>query len=218
MKASHEEVTGINEELQSSNEELETSKEELQSLNEELTTVNAQLHGKMEELERTGSDLSSLLSSTEIAVIFLDLAFRIRRFTPPARDLIELIPTDAGRLLKDFAWKFTDPTLITDAQKVLEKLVSIERELVADNSRTYIRRVLPYRTSDNRIDGVVITFVDATERRLAETLARTGAAWLSGQNEAFQTSLIGAATGNIVEHSSANRRGASWRRHPVRIL
>ncbi len=101
LKASNEEITSINEELQSSNEELETGKEELQSLNEELTTVNAQLQAKMEELDRTTSDLSSLLSSTNIAVIFLDVRYRIRRFTPAVQDLIVLIPTDVGRPLVD---------------------------------------------------------------------------------------------------------------------
>ncbi|HEX8324878.1 MAG TPA: chemotaxis protein CheB [Tepidisphaeraceae bacterium] len=167
MKASHEEITSINEELQSSNEELETSKEELQSLNEELTTVNAQLVAKMEELERTTNDLASLLSSTDIAVVFLDTQFRIRRFTPAVRDLMDLIPADVGRPISDLARKFIDPELAADTAGVLERLVPIEREVVSDSDRWYLRRVLPYRTADNRISGLVITFVDITQRRAA---------------------------------------------------
>jgi two-component system CheB/CheR fusion protein len=172
LKASNEEVTSINEELQSSNEELETSKEELQSLNEELTTVNAQLETKMEELEGLTSDLSSLLSSTNIAVMFLDTQFRIRRFTPATKDLMELIPTDVGRPVNDMARKFTDPKLMIDVETVLEKLVPLESEVIGENGRTYIRRVLPYRTTDDRIGGVVVTFVDISRRHEAESALR----------------------------------------------
>ncbi len=167
MKASAEETTSINEELQSTNEELETSKEELQSLNEELITVNGQLQSKMEELERTGNDLDSLLSSTNIAVVFLDTQFRIRRFTPAVRDLLDLILADVGRPLSDLNRKFEDPDLTADARTVLDNLVPIEREILSASNRWYVRRILPYRTSDNRIDGVVLTFVDITERRAA---------------------------------------------------
>lgn len=174
MKASHEEITSINEELQSSNEELETSKEELQSLNEELTTVNAQLEAKMQELERATNDLGSLLSSTDIGVIFLDARFRIRRYTPAVRELIELIPSDIGRPLNDLARKFDDPQLMSDAQEVLERLVPLERQIVSEDGHWYSRRILPYRTQDNRIDGVVVTFVDITALHSA-VAARTEA-------------------------------------------
>ncbi len=169
MKASNEEATSVNEELQSANEELETSKEELQSLNEELTTVNAQLQAKMQELEATTNDLSSLLSSTSIAVLFLDTHFRIRRFTPAVKDLVELIPSDIGRPLSDLAPKFSDEHLMADAQSVLEKLVPIEREIGSESQRVYVRRILPYRTADNRIDGVVVTFFDVSARKRAES-------------------------------------------------
>lgn len=172
LKASNEEVTSVNEELQSTNEEMETSKEELQSLNEELTTVNAQLQAKMEELEGMTNDLSSLLSSTDIAVIFLDRNFRIRRFTPAVRNLLDLLGADIGRPLSDLAQKFTDPNLMTDAASVLDKLIPIEREITSDSGVWYMRRILPYRTTDNRIEGVVITFVDISQRRTAETNAR----------------------------------------------
>ena len=172
MKASNEEITSVNEELQSANEEMETSKEELQSLNEELATVNAQLRAKMEELERTSSDLASLLSSTAIATIFLDTQYRIRRFTPPALELLELIPGDVGRPMDDLARKFDDPDLMGDARAVLDKLVPVEREVAGEGGRWFLRKVLPYRTLDNRINGVVITFVDVTHRRAAEQALR----------------------------------------------
>lgn len=172
LKSSNEEVTSVNEELQSTNEELETSKEELQSLNEELTTVNAQLQAKMEELESATSDLSSLLSSTDIGVVFLDRNFCIRRFTPATRNLIDLIASDVGRPLRDMACKFTDPELMSDAQAVLDRLIPREREIVSNSGQWYVRRVLPYRTMDNRIEGVVITFVDVTRTHQAEAARR----------------------------------------------
>jgi len=171
-KASTEEVMSMNEELQSTNEELETSKEEMQSLNEELTTVNAQLQSKMDELQATTSDLSSLLTSTNLAVVFLDTQMRIRRFTPPARELIELIATDVGRPMNDLAMKFTDPDLIADSEAVLTRLVPIQREVAAGDGQWFLRRTTPYRTADNRIDGVVITFVNITGHRKMEDALR----------------------------------------------
>lgn len=168
LKAAHEEATSLNEELQSTNEELETSKEEMQSLNEELVTVNAQLQAKMSELESTANDLGSLLTSTDIAVLFLDPEFRIRRFTPAVADLMDLIPSDVGRPFVDLRLKFSDPAMLADIRQVLDKLVPVERSVESESGRHYLRRVLPYRTQDNRIDGVVVTFVDVTERRKAD--------------------------------------------------
>jgi len=172
MRASNEETMSVNEELQSTNEELETSKEELQSLNEELTTVNTQLEAKMEELEASTNDLSSLLASTDIGVIFLDTRFCIRKFTPALKDLMDVIASDIGRPLSDLAKKFEDDGLENDCKKVLEKLVPLQKEVESVSGRTYMRRVLPYRTSDNRIDGVVITFVDITDLKAAEDAQR----------------------------------------------
>jgi len=168
MKGSTEDAASVNEELQSTNEELETSKEELQSLNEELSTINAQLQTKIEEVEDTTNDLRSLLSSTNIAVVFLDTGLHIRRFTPAVKDLFDLISADVGRPLSAMAYKFVDENLLTDAQIVLDELVPLEREIVSKSGRTYVRRVLPYRTIDNRIDGVVVTFIDITDRKRAE--------------------------------------------------
>jgi two-component system CheB/CheR fusion protein len=173
MKASNEEAMSINEELQSTNEELETSKEELQSMNEELTTLNVQLQTKMEELEATSNDLTSLLTSTDIAVMFLDTNLRIRRFTPAISDLFDAIPSDVGRPLTDLAEKFHDPDLPGDSKAVLDRLTPVVREIVSSTGRVYLRRSLPYRTSDNRIAGVVITFVDMSERKKVEEALRT---------------------------------------------
>jgi two-component system, chemotaxis family, CheB/CheR fusion protein len=173
MRASNEEAVSINEELQSTNEELETSKEELQSLNEELSTLNVQLQTKMEELEATTNDLTSLLSSTDIAVMFLDTKLRIRRYTPAISDLFDAIPADVGRPLSDLAEKFSDPDLLGDSQAVLVRLTPVEREIVSSTGRVYLRRSLPHRTADNRIAGVVITFVDISERKRAEEALRT---------------------------------------------
>jgi two-component system CheB/CheR fusion protein len=172
MKAANEETTSVNEEMQSTNEELETSKEELQSLNEELTAVNAQLQSKMEELQNATNDLSSLLSSTSIGVIFLDPHFHIRRFTPTVRDLIELISSDVGRPLSDLAWKFTDASLLADARLALDRKVLQEKEVTSESGRIYMRRILPYRTADDHVEGVVITFIDISDRKHAETELR----------------------------------------------
>jgi two-component system CheB/CheR fusion protein len=172
LKASNEEVMSINEELQSANEELETSKEEMQSLNEELTTVNSQLRAKMEEHQAASSDLASLLASTDLAVLFLDTGLRIRRYTPAVRDLVELIAGDVGRPLADLARKFDDPELDGDCRAVLERLIPVEREVWGAGDRHFLRRVTPYRTTDNRIGGAVVTFVDITRRRRAEEALR----------------------------------------------
>jgi two-component system CheB/CheR fusion protein len=175
LQASNEEVMSANEELQSTNEELQTSKEELQSLNEELSTINAQLQSKVDELERTNNDLDNLLASTNLATIFLDPRFHIRRFTPAATGLFTLIPSDVGRPLGDVAQKFTDPDLLADAETVLEKLAPMRKEVRTLDGRWYMRELLPYRTRDNRIEGVVITFSDAAEEVLQEARLQAGA-------------------------------------------
>ena len=169
LKVANEEVMSINEELQSANEELETSKEELQSLNEELSTVNQQLQEKLEELEATNNDLSNLLTSTEIATIFLDRDFRIKRFTTAVQKVLNIIPADIGRPIEDFSRKVSDDVLLEDARAVLERLVPSEREVSTSDGRWYLRRILPYRTESDHIGGVVITFIDMTALRVAGT-------------------------------------------------
>jgi two-component system, chemotaxis family, CheB/CheR fusion protein len=168
LKAANEEVTSMNEELQSTNEELETSKEELQSFNEELQTVNSQLQYKNQELADTTDTLNNLLASSEIATVFLDRAFCIRWFSPSSKDLLELVDTDIGRPVTHFAWKVADEDLLRDAESVLQKLTGIDAEVRSSAGRWYLRRVLPYRTHDDRIAGVVIAFIDITDRKLAQ--------------------------------------------------
>ncbi len=167
LKASNEEVMSMNEELQSANEELETSKEELQSLNEELSTVNSQLHDKVAEVESASNDMANLLNATHIATVFLDAGLRIKLFTPPATRMFNLIAADIGRPIGDLVTRFTDDDLLREAQEVLHDLTPREKEVPTKDGRWCIRRIMPYRTLDNRIDGVVITFVDITERKEA---------------------------------------------------
>ena len=168
MRASNEEVMSINEELQSSNEELETSREELQSLNEELGTVNSQLQAKVGELEQTNNDLANLLASTEIATLCLDREHRINWFTPPTTDLLHLKSGDRGRSIGDFTTRFHGGDLVEDVETVNRTLVPLERTVRAVDGRTFIERVLPYRTGGDRIEGVVVTFIDVTSLQNAE--------------------------------------------------
>jgi two-component system, chemotaxis family, CheB/CheR fusion protein len=168
LKASNEEIRSINEELQASNEELETSKEELQSLNEELNTTNNQLQAKVEELEVRTNDLNNLLNSTDVATLFLDRALCIRWFTPSMKALLELLPSDIGRPIAHFAQRFSGGDLVEDARKVLERLLPSDTEVVDDLGRWYIRHIVPYRTEDDRISGVVVTFTEITERKRRE--------------------------------------------------
>jgi two-component system CheB/CheR fusion protein len=172
LKTSNEEIMSFNEELQSVNEELETSKEELQSLNEELTMVNSQLGEKVSELKQSTEDLMNLMSSTEIATIFLDPQLNIKRFTPPTKSLLNLLATDIGRPLKDIALKFSDGRMLADCQHVLRDQRVREREVHTEEPRYYLRRILPYRTTDDHVTGVVITFIDITQQRESEVLQR----------------------------------------------
>ncbi|MBV6273613.1 PAS domain-containing protein [Alcaligenaceae bacterium CGII-47] len=167
LKASNEETTSMNEELQSTNEELETSKEELQSFNEELNTINSQLQHKIVELEDVTNDLNNLLTGSEVATLFLDNKFCIKWFSPTTRELFDLVSSDIGRPVSHFARKFSDDNLLPDAEQVLTKLSTIEAEVSADSGRWYLRRMLPYRTQDNHIAGVVITFNDITDQKHA---------------------------------------------------
>jgi two-component system CheB/CheR fusion protein len=167
LKASNEEVMSMNEELQSANEEMETSKEELQSLNEELSTVNNQLQDKVQDLETTTNDLTNFLNCTDFATIFLDLDLCIRRFTPATTSLLKVIASDVGRPLGDLVKTFADDNLLADTQQLLKDLAPREKEVRSEAGRWYVRRLLPYRTLDNRIAGVVLSFVDITERKQA---------------------------------------------------
>jgi two-component system CheB/CheR fusion protein len=165
LKASNEELQAMNEELRSATEELETSREELQSINEELTTVNQELKSKVDELGHSNSDMQNLMDATAIATLFLDREIRITRYTPSAVALFNLIPTDVGRPLSHLANKLDYPNLDEDARRVLQGLIPIEREVRDAQGRWYLARLLPYRTVDDRIAGIVLTLVDITERK-----------------------------------------------------
>ena len=167
QKAINEEALSVNEEYQSTNEELLTSKEELQSMNEELTALNSQLQETLERQRTTASDLQNILYSTDVATIFLDIDLHIRFFTPTTKALFKIIPTDIGRPLADLNSLAGDSDLLSDARTVLEALSPLEREIQARDGLWYIRRILPYRAQDDRVEGVVVTFVDITERRHA---------------------------------------------------
>ncbi len=162
LRSTNEEQQSTNEELQSANEELTTSKEEMQSLNEELQTVNAELQVKVDELSRTSSDMKNLLNSTDIATLFLDLALNVRRFTTQATKIIKLIPSDVGRPITDLASDLLYPQLVSDARQVLRSLGFVEKAVSTRDGRWFSVRIMPYRTNDDRVDGVVMTFADIT--------------------------------------------------------
>jgi chemotaxis methyl-accepting protein methylase len=173
LRSANEELQSTNEELQSTNEELTTSKEEMQSLNEELQTVNAELQSKVDELSRTSNDMKNLLDSTDIATLFLDRALRVRRFTPQTTRIIKLISSDIGRPITDLVSNLNYPDLTGDVRQVLDTLVSTEKVVTASSSRWFCVRIMPYRTLDDRIDGVVITFADISAAKALEVKLRT---------------------------------------------
>jgi two-component system, chemotaxis family, CheB/CheR fusion protein len=168
LKSANEELQSSNEELQSTNEELTTSKEEMQSLNEELQTVNAELQSKVDDLTWVNNDMKNLLESMEIATVFLDNSLNIRRFTSHATHLFKLIPGDVGRPLSDIATDLDYPQLLTDVREVLRTLVFSDKQIVTHDGRWYKVRIMPYRTQDNVIDGVVITLIDICETKRLE--------------------------------------------------
>jgi two-component system CheB/CheR fusion protein len=172
FKATNEELQAINEELRSTAEELETSQEELQSVNEELQTVNQELKVKIEEISHANNDMRNLMSSTEIGTIFVDRSLRVKLFTQRVRDIFNLIPADVGRPLRDISNSLIDADVFADVATVLERLLTVEREVETRDGRWHVMRLLPYRTSDDHIDGVVMTFFDITERRSAEAAVR----------------------------------------------
>jgi two-component system, chemotaxis family, CheB/CheR fusion protein len=167
QKAMNEEALSVREEYQSTNEELLTSKEELQSLNEELTALNSQLQETLERQRTTSNDLQNVLYSTDVATLFLDRDLNIRFFTPATKALFAIIPTDVGRPLSDLNSLAADNTILDDAKTVMRTLAPVEREIEARNGVFFIRRVLPYRTQDHGVEGVVVTFADVTDRRQA---------------------------------------------------
>lgn len=173
LKSSNEELVSVNEELQSTNEELEASKEELQSLNEELRTVNIELNGKVAALDQANSDLTNLFESTRAATIFLDRNMVIRSYTPAVSQIFNILPGDRGRPLTDLVSRVSLPRLAEDVEEVLDSGRTVERTLEQDGGGAhYLLRLLPYRNSDFRVEGVVLTFVDVTTLTQAEAHQR----------------------------------------------
>lgn len=167
LKSMNEELQSSNEELQSTNEELSTSKEELQSLNEELRTVNAELESKNTELNRVNADIKNLLNSTDIATIFLDKDMQITQYTPKVLPLYKLIDSDIGRPLSDMVTNLAYDQVIPDARRVYDTLIIQEKNVQTKDGTWYLMRIVPYKTQDNKIEGVVITFtnISASEHR-----------------------------------------------------
>lgn len=174
LRSTNEELQSVNEELQSTNEELETSKEELQSVNEELSTVNAELQAKVAELSRANNDMNNLLAGTGIGTLFVDHQLRITRFTPAITQVINLIQSDIGRPIGHFVSNLVGYSrLVEDVKAVLDTLMPREAVVQVDAGTWYLMRIRPYRTLDNVIEGAVITFVDISERRRVETIAKS---------------------------------------------
>ena len=190
QKAINQEAMSANEEFQSTNEELMTSREELQSLNEELTALNSQLQETLERQRSTSNDLQNILDSSGVATLFLDSELNIRFFTPAAKSLFRVIATDIGRPLADLTPLAADHDLLADARAVLTSLAPLGREIEADGGAWYVRRILPYRTQDNRIDGVVITFADISEIKAAERQIRAAHAYSDSVIDTIRQPLV----------------------------
>jgi len=172
QKSTNEELQSTNEELQSTNEELTTSKEEMQSLNEELQTVNAELQSKVDEFTRVNNDMKNLLNSTDIATLFLDKNLNIRRFTNQATKIFKLIKSDIGRPITDQTSNLIYPELAADAHEVLRTLVYLEKQISTSDGQWFSIRIMPYRTFDDRIDGLVITLINISDLKLMEVELR----------------------------------------------
>jgi two-component system CheB/CheR fusion protein len=168
LKSTNEELQSTNEELQSTNEELTTSKEEMQSLNEELQTVNAELQSKIDDFTRVNNDMKNLLNSTDIATLFLDKDLKIRRYTDEATKIFKLIKSDIGRPFTDQVSDLIYPDLPVDAREVLRTLVFVKKQIETKDGRWFSTRIMPYRTFDDRIDGLVITFFNITDLKQLE--------------------------------------------------
>jgi len=185
LKSTNEELQSVNEELQSSNEELKTSKEELQSTNEELSTVNAELQSKVDELSQTNNDINNLLASTEIGTIFLDNNLHIKRFTPAIIKMFNFIPSDVNRPISDITSNMLYEDIYADIKTVLDTLVQKEIYVQSQSGYWYSMRIVPYRTTENIIDGVVITFVDISEVKISEKSVRQLVTIMNSSTDAF---------------------------------
>jgi two-component system, chemotaxis family, CheB/CheR fusion protein len=168
MKAANEELQSINEEYRSATEELETSKEELQSVNEELQTVNTEMRNKLDEVSQAHRELENLMGATEIATLYLDRELRIQRFTAGVQDIFNILSVDRGRRISDLTHKMEYNQFMDDAEQVLRRLIPVEHELMRADGRWFLMRLRPYRTVEDHIEGVVITFIDISDLKETE--------------------------------------------------
>ena len=215
LKSSNEELQSLNEEIQSTNEELETSKEELQSVNEELSTVNTELQAKVADLSRVNNDMNNLLAGSGIATIFVDDQLRILRFTPSATRIINLIASDVGRPASHIVSNLIGySNLVVDVQAVLDSLIPKETEVQSQTGAWYSMRIQPYRTLDNVIEGVVITFFDITEMKKTQALLRNAEALgrlavvVRDSNDVITVQDL---EGNILAWNPAAERNYGWK-------
>jgi len=212
LKSTNEELQSTNEELQSTNEEVETAKEEMQSLNEELTTVNAEIQSKVDELSRANDDMQNLLNSIEIATLFLDNDLNIKRYTEQAKILINLIQSDVGRPLGDLVSRLTYENLVADCREVLRSLVFRTAEVQTADGHWYLMRIMPYRTAENAIDGLVITFVDINPVKAAERrLNRMSRVFLDALDPMIMVDL----SGQILDLNIEAARTYDWSRQEL---
>jgi two-component system CheB/CheR fusion protein len=220
LKSGNEELSSMNEELQSANEELETSKEELQSINEELQTVNSELHARVEQLSRANSDVANLLESTQIATVFLDRHLTVSNFTPAAKDVFHLVESDVGRPIGHVRARFQADTVQDDAERVLRTLTTIERQLegIGDGAKRYVMRMMPYRTVDDVIAGVVITFVDVTEMSAAEARISQLSHDLRDRISSLETLLDVVPVGILILHDAQRPDEVQLNRHAAWLL
>jgi two-component system CheB/CheR fusion protein len=211
LRSTNEEQQSTNEELQSTNEELTTSKEEMQSLNEELQTVNSELQVKVDELSRSNNDMKNLLNSTDIATLFLDNNLNVRRFTTQATKIIKLIPGDIGRPITDLGSDLLYPELVADAREVLRKLGFAEKPVCTRDGQWFTVRIMPYRTLDDRIDGVVITFADITVAKTLEAKLRDKNVVLE-ENVVAETRKTKTANDKLTAEIARPKRSASGKK------
>ncbi len=216
LRAANEELQSINEEYRSTGEELETSKEELQSINEELQTVNAELKTKLETVSRAHSDIQNLMAATDVGILFLDTQLRIKRFTPGIAELFNVAEGDEGRSITDFTHGLEYHDLAGDARATLRDLSSTVREVRNGNGSWYLMRMRPYRTVEDRIDGVVFTFVDISERRRAEDALRDSEARTRAVIDGVAVSIVTINEAGIIQ--SVNKATTTMFGYPAEEL
>jgi two-component system CheB/CheR fusion protein len=190
LQSTNEELQSANEELQSSNEELETSREELQSINEELLTLNAESENKIEELSQLNNDMNNLLTGTEIATIFLDTSLNIKRYTPASNKIINLIQSDIGRPISHISSTLEYKNLVKDAEEVLKTLIPKEIEVSEKSGLWFFMRIMPYRTAENVINGIVITLFNITEQKHVQDELNDSLDFTQGILDTLRESLL----------------------------